>query len=119
MTIRTLPAPEYPRLASIEEGTVPNPDHSIVVVAEDDDGNIVGRMMLVVVPHLERTWLAPEARGGTVAYRLERAICAEAEAAGLRTVFAYTTTPEHTSYMERLGWANTHYDVLRKDFKET
>lgn len=114
MTIRTLPPEEYHRLAAVADGIIPPPDDSLVLVAENDAGEIVGRMFLVDVPHIEGTWVSPEARGGTVGARLERQMCRAAAALGLLTTFAFVTEPAHADYMKRLGWNDTGYTVLTK-----
>lgn len=117
MKVRALEPAEYSRLAAIEEGTVPDPANSIAIVAEDDAGNIVGRMLLFAVAHVERTWIAPAARSGTLGVRMERELCREATDAGLDTIYAFTTNDTHTEYMQRLGWQPTGFTVLTKSVK--
>jgi len=118
MTIRTLPTDEYPRLASVADGVVPDPEGSVVLIAENDAGEIVGRMIIVDVPHIEGTWVSPEARGGSLGYRLERAACEAARGLGLRKTFAFVTTVEHAGYLRRLGWRDAGYMVLTKSLEK-
>lgn len=114
MVIRALAPEEYGCLTQVEEGVVPDPENSRVVVAIDND-KVVGRAMIVAMPHLEGTWVAPDARGGTVGYRLERAVCEEAREAGLKKLMAFSTDPKHTQYLQRLGWRAETYTVLSKE----
>ena len=118
MVIRTLPAVEYSRLASVADGIVPSAEDSVVIVAENDAGEIVGRMMLVDVPHIEGTWVAPEARGGSVGFRLEKAACDAARDIGLKNTFAFVTSADHAGYLRRLGWEDAGYMVLTKSLEK-
>lgn len=118
MNYRTLPAEEYPRLASVADGIIPDPDGSVVIVAENDAGEIIGRMIIVDVPHIEGTWVAPEARGGSVGARLEKAACQAAVALGLKKTFAFVTNSEHAGYLRRLGWRDAGYMVLTKSLEK-
>lgn len=118
MTIRTLTAPEYSRLAAIADGIIPSPDDSIVIIAENESGDIIGRMFLVDVPHIEGTWVADSERGGTVGFRLERAMCKAAAGLRLKKTFAFVTTAEHANYLLRLGWEPTEYRVMTKSLEK-
>lgn len=100
----------------VEEGFVPDPDNSIAVVAEDQ-GKIVGRMFLVAMPHIEGTWIHPDKRNGTIAYRLEKAMSEEAKRRGIPMLLAYVPTPEVAGYMQRLGYKREPYIVLSKEVK--
>lgn len=73
MTTRVLRADEYARLAGTElEPVAPHlrPCDQVLVV-EDTDGAIIGCWALLMVPHVEGVWVAPEHRGKSgVARRL-------------------------------------------------
>lgn len=114
ITIERLPAEEYDTLLSIEEGYVPNAEHSIAVVARDD-GAIIGRMMLIAVAHVEAAWVNDRYRGGTVLERMTKEIEAQARAAGIKTVFAYSETHEMDGYIQRLGYERSPLRVYRKE----
>lgn len=115
MIIRVLPPNEYPRLAAVEEGYVPDPNNAVVLVAEED-GEIVGRWFLVVMPHVEGIWIRPDKRGGTLGYRLEKAMCTEAKDAGLERILAFADNDTHVDYMTRLGWKKLPFTVMTKEF---
>ena len=115
IVVRPLTPEEYPRLSVIEEGVVPDPSNSIVVIAEDSAGVICGRMLLVVMPHLEGTWVAPTSRSGRIGFKMERVITDEARAIGLKKIMAFTTNEQHTQYLERLGWSRENLTVLSKE----
>lgn len=110
--IRRLNPDEYQRLAGVADGIVP-PDGSVVIVAEDA-GEIVGRMILLPVVHLEGTWLAESARRGTAAGRLFDAILREARTARLGSVMAYSTSGEHDAYLHRLGFERMPWTAWRR-----
>ena len=115
MKVRALDPAEYPRLKDIPDGFLPDPENSRVIVAEDENGNIVGRMMLIAVAHLEGPWIAPSRRSGSLLYRMEKQMIAEAREAGLKALLAFTQEDTNTSYLERLGWTRTNFTVLSKE----
>lgn len=100
-------------LASIEEGFVP-PQGSIAIVASQDD-QIVGRMLLVSMAHVEGTWVHEHFRNGTIAARMMREMEKQAASLGLKTIFAYAETEKVGEYIERLGYVPTDLKVFRKD----
>lgn len=114
ITIERLPAEEYDALLSIEEGYAPDPKASIAVVAKHD-GVIIGRMMLLGVAHVEAAWVNDRYRGGTVLERMTKEIEAQARAAGIKTVFAYSETHEMDGYIQRLGYERCPLRVYRKE----
>jgi len=98
-----LEAADYARLSSVGDGIAPPAGASIVVLA-NDHGEIVGRMFIVAVAHLEGTWVADVARGGIVAKRLMERVREEARGAGLTALMAYSASGEHDAYLHRLGF---------------
>ena len=116
MTVRTLDPGEFPKLADIEEGFVPNPARTIAIVAEDN-GEIVGRMLLMDMVHLEGSWVRPDHRNGSVGYRMFQRVLAEAKRIGITGLMAYTdkTDLDVTNYMERLGFEKQPFWVWSKD----
>jgi N-acetylglutamate synthase-like GNAT family acetyltransferase len=114
ITIERLPAEEFDSLLSIEEGYVPDPTKSIAVVAKKD-GQIVGRMMLIAVAHVEAAWVHEDLRNGTILERMVKEIEKQAEQAGISTVFAYSETTEMDGYITRLGYEKSPLRVFRKE----
>lgn len=114
ITIERLPAEEYDTLMSIEEGYVPDPKASIAVVAKDD-GQIIGRMMLIAVAHVEAAWINHRFRCGSILERMTKEIETQARAVGIKTVFAYSETHEMDDYIQRLGYDRSPLRVFRKE----
>jgi N-acetylglutamate synthase-like GNAT family acetyltransferase len=114
ITIERLPAEEFDSLLAIEEGYTPNPANSIAVVAKKD-GEIVGRMMLIAVAHVEAAWVHEDLRNGTILERMVKEIEKQAEQVGISTVFAYSETTEMDGYIARLGYEKSPLRVFRKE----
>lgn len=114
ITVERLPDNEYDTLMSVEEGYVPDPQASIVVVAKFN-GEIVGRMMLIGVKHVEGAWINKQYRSGTILERMTEEIEKHAREAGIKTVFAYSETHDMDGYIERLGYERSPLRVFRKE----
>lgn len=114
MKVRALEPQEYDRLKSLPDALVPDKENSIAVVAETEDKQLVGRMLLVVLPHIEGTWIADNFRSGRIGFQLERELEKEARKFGLKKIFAYTTNQVHSEYMERLGFKRSPWEVFEK-----
>lgn len=114
MEIRRLEPNEWGVLDRFPDGFKPDPGNSIAVVALNKDGKPVGRMTLVVMPHLEGTYIDLDERGGFLGYRLQKAIEKEARNLGVKKYFAYCE-PEHGQYLERLGYKKLNLEVWEKD----
>lgn len=73
---RILPANEYDRLAPIiedmgENGFLPSPTNSFVIVEEDDEtGEIIGMTTFQYLIHLEPTWVRKDKRTAGVLLKL-------------------------------------------------
>lgn len=112
-TTRRLSSEEYVILKNIADGYVPDPSNSIAIIAEEN-GRIIGRMLLVAMAHIEATWIHPEARGGVVGFRMERAMETEAKMAGINRLLAYSPPPL-SHFMQRLGFRKLEYEILEKE----
>lgn len=70
MTIRTLAPEEHHRLVGLgpfkDATSGPDPDYSTVVVAEDEDGKILGYWCAFNAVHVEPLWVSPEVRDNGV-----------------------------------------------------
>src|SRR5258708_4293676 len=65
LTVRELPASEFPRLASVEPFDklgFPKPATSRVIVGEDSEGGIVAYWCVFAAIHVEPVWIHPEHR---------------------------------------------------------
>lgn len=112
--VRKLEDSEYPLLLGIEEGYCPDPKSSMAVIAEDE-GKIVGRMLLISPAHIEGTWVAEAYRKGTTGIRLMKFMEAEARKIGLTKLFSYAETPEIEDYLGRLGYERCKVTVWAKE----
>lgn len=110
--IRLLQPGEFHRLASVEEGFVP-PADSLALVVENGD-QILGRLLLVSVAHMEGVWIKPELRGGTLMRRMTREMEREAAGRGLTKLLAFAK-PDMETYIERLGYRKMPLTVWEKE----
>lgn len=114
LKFRTLEADEYQRLTQVAEGFVPDPGASRVVVAEDD-GEIVGRMILCMPVHIEGTWVKPDHRKTTLAYRMHQFCLQTLRDLGLGKALAYANDEQTENYLSRLGYIRTHVSLWEKE----
>jgi N-acetylglutamate synthase-like GNAT family acetyltransferase len=112
--ILRLPETDFNQLETICEGYVPDPSKSIAVVAKQN-GQIVGRMMLIAVAHVEAAWVHEDLRNGTILERMVKEIEKQAKQVGISTVFAYSETTEMDGYIARLGYEKSPLRVFRKE----
>lgn len=63
------------------------PQNIAIIVAEEDDGEIIGCLSAMQVTHLEGLWVKPEKRGGLVAWMLYQQAIAFANVRQERWVF--------------------------------
>ena len=113
MQVHTLEPERFDLLAQAPDGIVPDPRFITAIVAEQD-GKLLGRMFLCLMPHIEGTWIDEAARSGTIGYRLAKQIEERCREIGVIKVMAYCM-PEHETYMERLGFTKCPYTVWEKD----
>jgi hypothetical protein len=104
MTTRLLPPDEWPKLAGTSaEGLPLDPAHHAVVVVEQD-GAIVGTLLLLRLLHAECLWIAPaHRRKASVFRRLKAALWRYGRADGYRTVWASALSPEMQAVLGKLG----------------
>ena len=100
-------------LARIHE-PAPDPAKAITIIAEDERGNIVGRIMLVGVMHVEGIFVDPKWRGSTVMQRLVEEAEREARELGLTQVLAFGASKEMEGYIERLGYNLMPFSIWEK-----
>jgi ribosomal protein S18 acetylase RimI-like enzyme len=103
---RILPHDEWQRIAWTEAAPAwasLDPARNTVIVTEDD-GVIVGCVVLMQTLHAEFLWIAPEHRGRTaVARRLLSRLVTEAKAWGARTVLGSAMSFQMQDILGRLG----------------
>jgi hypothetical protein len=114
LKVKRLAPDEYEKLRNVEEGYVPDPAHSIVIVAELDE-KIVGRAMLIRPFHVEGTWLDHSIRKGTVGIRMFRLLEEEVKKIGMTKIFSYSQSDEVSGYLERMGYKKQDVTIWVKD----
>ena len=114
--IRTLKAEEYQRLKDVADGYTPDPKSSIAIVDEEENGQIVGRMLLVCLTHVEGTWVREDKRNSRRALRMMQKTIEEAKNNGLTQLLAYTdeTDQKVSKYMRFLGFQRLPISVWNK-----
>lgn len=118
MKIERLPPEWYGELAAVDDGFIPPAGQSLVFVARDDAGKIVGRNVVLLLPHVEGTWVATEYRGSTLMPRLMDAAEQELAKAGASAVFAYSVSDVNSDYLKRMGYEELPWKVFRKQVKQ-
>jgi N-acetylglutamate synthase-like GNAT family acetyltransferase len=113
LLIKRLAPAEYEQLRNVEEGYVPDPAHSIVIMALNEK-EIIGRVLLIRPFHIEGTWIDPRFRRGTVGIRMFRLLEEEAKQAGLVKIFSYAQSSEVEGYLERMKYEKIPVSVWTK-----
>lgn len=113
MQVHTLEPERFDLLAQAPDGIVPDPRFITAIVAEQD-GKLLGRWFLCLVPHYEGMWLDDAARNTTVGFRIVREMEARAREMGIQRTFVFAQ-PEHEDYMQRLGFERQPFSVWSKD----
>ncbi len=114
MIVERLPDTEFDALRKIDDGYRPDPASSIVIVAKEN-GEIVGRMMLLSLVHLEGTWINPRLRRGYVLVKMMKEMEKQAYEAGVRTMFAYSMNEHVSDYLARLGYKKSELEHFEKE----
>lgn len=116
MNIILLPSERYHELLKFEgfQGTPPNPDTSIVVVAEDPDSKeIKGFWVAQAVIHIEPIALDPAVRdGGHTSMKMLSLLLSELAARGEASFFAFADNESVVNYLVRLGLVPLPYAVF-------
>jgi len=106
--VRQLLGIEYIRLRDINEGFVPKPEASVVVIAEDEEGEICGRLMLLPILHLDGIWMREDMRnnvkGGRTAVRIEQEMMRILKEGKIREVQVDVYRDDLESYLSRMGY---------------
>lgn len=114
VTLYTLSAEEFPVLASISDGVVPDPKSSRAILANDENG-IAGRVFLMSPTHVEGPWVRGDLRGSTLLARLMFRAEQEAKDCGISKLFVYAANEELADYAKRLGYQKEPYTVWTKE----
>jgi hypothetical protein len=115
MKIRVLRSDEYEILKRFPDGIVPDPQASLTVIAEDDAGELAGRLMVFIVPHVEGPFIFPKYRNGLLLRRMEEKILESARSWGLKKLFAFAADEQMEDYCNRSGWRKVPFTVWEKE----
>jgi len=93
------------------------PDDSLHVISRDTDGQLIARMSLVAVPHVEGTWIDESLRGSTAGARLLARMEQEVKDLGRTHLFAFVKHDDEdiASYLERCGYKKYPLWVYAKE----
>jgi hypothetical protein len=122
-TVSLLAPERYSELEPIFEeygGTLPNPDTSYVIVAEED-GEILAFWVVQAQVHIEPFWVSPAARGrsGLFAKQMIPHILAALKADGAEEFFAFAPDDAIFDYLARLGLEPLPWVVFRGQVPNT
>ncbi len=121
MEIRILRPEEYKRLFPIwEEGieTIPSPDVSTIIIAEDDKGEISAFWVMQLTLNIEPVWISPKHRSSTLGSRLFRAVKVHLLKLGVSSAMAHAVSAENAVYLKRLGFTCTNWTACFLSLKE-
>lgn len=116
ITVKRLDASNWGILLQSPDGVVLNPAMTTAVVALNENDEMVGRMYLCLMPHIEGTWVRDDYRSGSVGFRLEKEMEKVCKELGVSKVMAYCG-PELETYMERLGFTKAPVSVWVKEME--
>jgi len=105
---------EFPELAKVHDGFMPDPKQSVALIAIDA-GKYVGRIFLVSPAHVEGPWVDEEYRGRGLFQKLVARAEEEAKKAGIHSLFAYGADDYMESLIRRLGYTKQRLTVWKKE----
>lgn len=104
---RLLKPDEYNRLAEVPDfaGTYPNPESSVVIIQESDDGELEALLVAEAMIHLEPFWVAEPLRGsgGAIFKSLLPAMFAYLNHRKVGAFITTATSEQSADYLKRLG----------------
>lgn len=114
--VRILPADEHHKLSTFpfaERRGLPDPDRTLILVAENPDGEIVGVWAAMTTVHLEGLWVAESyRRTSRVAVQLLRAMRALLTQLGIVQSFTYTEDANVLVLALKAGFTRLPGDLL-------
>lgn len=114
-TVRPLAPEEFP-LASGPEGVI-WPSGAVLLGCFSPENRLVGRIGVLLLPHIEGLWVDPNERGvGDIARALHTQIEDASRELGRQFVFAYVPEdlPGMGSHLRRAGYEPLNFTVLGK-----
>ena len=107
------------KASKLDPRNVPWPLGTTAVVGRDDSGRVVAFSAILVLPHVEGTWVAPEYQHSTAAARLVTKVEDTLKEQGGTAVFAFAHDfdPQIKSYIERFKYLRMPFSVYMKELK--
>ena len=112
-TTRRLPVEEWERLRAYPFAThgLPNPDLTLILVAEDATGTIVGIWAAMTAVHLDGLWVHPDHQGTTIAGRLLKGMKALLRQYGLWITFTVIQDAQVMVLAHKAGFVRATGDL--------
>lgn len=107
--------PEMNRFAKLPEETIELPSEFAVFAAFDDQG-LAARTSVVMIPHIEGTWVREDLRNGSLGIRLIKMVENGTKETGRGAVYAFAeqTDDKVNDYMQRMGYEKQPLNVWIK-----
>lgn len=87
----------------------------VLSLVSECNGEKVGEIFVLSVPHIEGIWVKPELRGTTLGARLHQKAVERLKAMGASKVFAFASSDEIEDYTKRLGYKKLDWAVMEKE----
>jgi N-acetylglutamate synthase-like GNAT family acetyltransferase len=115
MKIQKLRTNAYDVLDTVAGGEKPNPTNSVVMVATDEKGEVIGRIFLLTPAHIEGVWVKEQYRNQGIFTEMVGKMEQEAKTYGITTLFAYGVNEYMDRQIERLGYKKQPFTVWTKE----
>jgi predicted N-acetyltransferase YhbS len=115
--IQKLRTNAYDVLDTVADGEKPNPINSVVMVATDDKGEVIGRVFMLCPAHIEGVWVKEELRKQGIFSEMVARMEQEARTLGITTLFAYGVNDYMNRQIERVGYTKRDFTVWTKELR--
>lgn len=104
----------------IDPENLPWPGDSAVLYAIENN-EVVGRMGIIELPHIEGTWIREDKRNSSIGFRLITKLENILEEENRSAIFAFAANnqPEISNYLERLGYSLMPVKIYMKPLIDT
>jgi hypothetical protein len=114
LEIRVLKPEEYHLLKQAPDEFIPDPSMSVAVAALED-GKLVGKVLMIIIPHLEGPWIAEKYRSRLMMAQGFNLMIDELRRRGLKKIFAFAANPEIEGYLKRMDFTSEPMTVWSKE----
>lgn len=104
-------------VAKIDPRGIPWPEGTTAVVAKDENGEVKAISTILVLPHIEGTWVAEDSRRGTLPARIVKRVeqLIQEQGGSSAFAFAHDSDPQIKTYLDRFGYKRLPFSVYMKD----